>query len=94
MDASEDKTVKYIEPEKKQTKGNVKGPQQAKRRNKKDLSSEQPGLNTMDATMSKIAAMNATIRSLAVGTNSVPSSQGRNWHAMGAVNARPRAGEN
>ena len=98
MDTGEDKTVKYVESERKQTKGNFKGSQQAKWKNKKDLSSEQPRSNAnmevrMDAMMSKMAAMNATIRSLAVGANSVPSSQGRNWLAMGAPNAKPRAGE-
>ena len=43
--------------------------------------------------MSEMAAMNATIRSLAVGANSEPKSQGRNWQAVNAPNAKPRAGE-
>ena len=51
MDIGEDKTVNYNEPERKQTKGNVKGLQQAKWRNK-DLFSRQPGSNTdMEARM-------------------------------------------
>ena len=93
-DTGEHKTVKYVEPERKPTKGNVKGSQQAKRKNKKDLSNEQPKSNAnmkaqMDAMMSEIAAMNATIRSLAVGAHG----QGRNWQAVNAPNAKPRAGE-
>ena len=83
MNTGEDKTVKYIKPERKQTKGKVKSPQ-VKWRYKMDLSSKQPGTNVnmkpqMDAMMSEMAAMNAIIQYLAVGTNSVPSSQSRNW---------------
>ena len=47
----------------------------------------------MDAVISEMAAMNATIRSLAVGANSVPNGQGRNWQAVNAPNAKPKAGE-
>ena len=46
-----------------------------------------------DAMMSEMVAINATIRSLAVGTNSVPNSQGWNWQAVNALNTKPRAGE-
>ena len=80
MDTGEDKTVKYIEPERKSTKGIVKGSQQAKWKHKKNLSNEQSKSNTdmearMDAMTSEMAAMNVTIRSLAVGAKSVPNSQ-------------------
>ena len=99
MDTGDDKTVKYVEPER--TKGNAKASQQPKWKNKKDSSSkiEQPKSDAnmearMDAMMNEMAAINATIRSLAVGANSVPNSQGRRWPATGASNVRPRPGEN
>ena len=47
----------------------------------------------IDAMTSEMAAMNATMRSLAVGTNSVVSSQGRKWQATSAPFVKPRAGE-
>ena len=90
MGAGEDKTVKYVEQERKQ---------QAKWKNKKDLSIEQPRSNAyMEARISAMisemaSAMNAVIRSLAMCANSMPSGLGRNWQAMSAPNAKIRTVE-
>ena len=97
MDTGEDKTVKYVEPERKQqAKGNGQG-SQSKLKNERDapVKAKQTQSNAnmearMDALMNEMAAMTATIRSLAMGANSVPNSQGRSWQTIDASNARPR----
>ena len=101
IDSGDDKTVEYIEPERKQTNSNTKGFQQQKWTNKKESSGkiEQPRSDAsmdarIDAMMNEMAAINDTIRSLAVGANPVPNSQSRRWPPRGASNVRPRAGEN
>ena len=101
IDSGDDKTVEYIEPGRKQTNSNTKGSQQQKWKNKKESSGkiEQPRSDAsmearIDAMMNEMAAITATIQSLAVGANPVPNSQSRRWPPRGASNVRPRAGEN